>query len=180
MGTGEECGAPCSEGVCDENGVCTSPEHNSCIVHGCSEKKCGDACLSGDISGVCDAEGKCNFDVDSVTLGGQCGAQSRDSEATTTFESLKPVNTIQKSDLELNAPLEKPKSSLGLERSDSVATTSLEKPKSPLLNCIHVNDLCLKIRREGVDGPSCSKVYIECVKNATSTNGNRLPTSILN
>merc|ERR1712136_441300 len=142
-----------------------------------------------------------------VTLGGQCGAQSRALEATTTFESLKPVNTIQKSDLELNAPLEKPKSSLGLrsrdsevttplespklsheiqksslgiERSDSEATTSLEKPKSPLLNCIHVNDLCLKIRREGVDGPSCSKVYIECVKNATSTNGNRLPTSILN
>merc|ERR1712136_616689 len=110
-----------------------------------------------------------------VTLGGQCGAQSRDSEATTTFESLKPVNTIQKSDLELNAPLEKPKSSLGLRSRDSEVTTPLEspklsheiqksssevntpleKPKSPLLNCIHVNDLCLKIRREGVDGPSC-------------------------
>ena len=49
-----------------------------------------------------------------------------------------------------------------------------------LVNCIHVNDLCLKIRREGIDGPSCSKIYIQCVKDATSTNGNRLPTSILN
>ena len=71
--TGKECGSPCSEGVCDGNGFCTSPEYNLCVVHGCSEKKCGDACLSGDISGVCDAEGECNFDVDSVTLGGQCG-----------------------------------------------------------------------------------------------------------
>ena len=59
--------------MCDGNGVCTSLEYNPCVVQGCSEKKCGEACLSEDISGVCDAEGECNFDVDSVTLGGRCG-----------------------------------------------------------------------------------------------------------
>ena len=59
--------------MCDGNGVCTSLEYNPCVVQGCSEKKCGEACLSEDISGVCDAEGECNFDEDSVTLGGRCG-----------------------------------------------------------------------------------------------------------
>ena len=68
----KECGSPCSEGLCDGNGFCVSAEENPCAVHGCEEKKCGDSCLSGDIVGVCDADGECNFDIGSV-LGGQCG-----------------------------------------------------------------------------------------------------------
>ena len=70
---GKECGTPCSDGICDKNGFCTSPEYNPCAVHGCDGKKCGETCLQGDISGVCDPYGYCNFDVASVIEGGQCG-----------------------------------------------------------------------------------------------------------
>ena len=53
------CGQPCSEGICDGNGRCASPEENPCTVHGCEGKKCGESCLNGDIMGACDASGKC-------------------------------------------------------------------------------------------------------------------------
>ena len=73
---GKECGTPCSEGICDKNGYCTSPEYNPCAVHGCDGKKCGETCLQGDIAGVCDPYGDCNFDVASVIDGGQCGTSN--------------------------------------------------------------------------------------------------------
>ena len=67
------CGDPCSEGVCDGDGFCVSPEFNPCSVHGCDGKNCGDPCLSGDIQGVCNKDLECDFDVDSVISSGQCG-----------------------------------------------------------------------------------------------------------
>ena len=63
----------CSEGVCDGDGYCVSPEFNPCSVHGCGGKECGDECLLGDILGVCNADGECDFDVGSVLDSGQCG-----------------------------------------------------------------------------------------------------------
>jgi len=68
------CGDPCSEGVCDGDGFCVSPEFNPCSVHGCDGKNCGDPCLSGDIQGVCNKDLECDFDVDSVISSGQCVA----------------------------------------------------------------------------------------------------------
>ena len=55
------CGLPCSEGICDGNGRCASPEENPCMVHGCEGKECGESCLSGDTMGACDASGKCSL-----------------------------------------------------------------------------------------------------------------------
>ena len=70
---GKECGELCSEGICDGDGFCTSPEFNPCSVHGCSGKHCGDNCLSGDLAGICNKDGECIFDIDSVILSGECG-----------------------------------------------------------------------------------------------------------
>ena len=65
--------SPFSQGVCDGDGFCVSQEMNPCAVHGCNGKKCGDDCLSGDIRGVCNADGECDFNVGSVIQSGQCG-----------------------------------------------------------------------------------------------------------
>ena len=46
---------------------------NPCDVHGCEGKKCGEDCLLGDIMGVCNKNGECDFDVSGVTSSGQCG-----------------------------------------------------------------------------------------------------------
>ena len=59
--------------VCDGDGFCVSPEMNPCVAQGCDGKKCGDGCLSGDLRGVCNVDGDCDFDVGSVINSGQCG-----------------------------------------------------------------------------------------------------------
>ena len=48
-------------GICNGYGWCTDPIMNPCSVHGCRGKNCGDECLSGDVMGVCDATGNCEF-----------------------------------------------------------------------------------------------------------------------
>merc|ERR1719334_97592 len=57
---GKSCGTICSGGVCDGRGSCVSAWLNPCSKQGCDGLKCGDQCLyQGDISGICDLEGKC-------------------------------------------------------------------------------------------------------------------------
>ena len=63
---GKQCGDACSEGICDGNGGCVSPDYNPCAVHGCDGKKCGESCLAGDIIGICTKEGKCNIVTQSI------------------------------------------------------------------------------------------------------------------
>ena len=33
---------------------------NPCAIHGCDGKKCGDACLKGDVQGWCNSDGTCD------------------------------------------------------------------------------------------------------------------------
>ena len=71
---GKECGESCGTyGICNGDGFCTSAEFNPCSVHGCGGKNCGDNCLSGDLAGICNKDGECIFDIDSVILSGECG-----------------------------------------------------------------------------------------------------------
>ena len=59
--------------MCDGDGYCVNPEENPCTRQGCGGKECGDECLLGDILGVCNANGECDSDVNSVIRSGQCG-----------------------------------------------------------------------------------------------------------
>ena len=47
---------------------------------------------------------------------------------------------------------------------------SLYKSIIFIVNCIEENSRCLKRKQRGIDGPSCSRVYSQCVANATSSN----------
>ena len=66
---GKSCGEGCSEGVCDRDGYCVSPEMNPCAVHGCDGKECGETCLMGDMLGACNADGDCDFDLSAINCG---------------------------------------------------------------------------------------------------------------
>lgn len=57
----QKCGNLCEGGVCDGKGFCTDPIMNPCSDHGCEGRKCGDECLLGDITGLCDLRGICQF-----------------------------------------------------------------------------------------------------------------------
>ena len=70
----KQCGDLCSEGVCDGDGFCVSPEFNPCSVYACDGKKCGETCLfNATRQGVCNKDLECDFDVNSVLSSGQCG-----------------------------------------------------------------------------------------------------------
>ena len=58
-----------SPGVCDGHGYCVSGEMNPCAVHGCGGKSCGDECLQGDIMGLCDENGICEFNPGNLNCG---------------------------------------------------------------------------------------------------------------
>ena len=71
---GRLCGTPCyhkngDKGVCNGKGYCVSEEDNPCTLHGCGEKQCGDRCVQGDLVGVCDAKGQCEYDIERVICG---------------------------------------------------------------------------------------------------------------
>merc|ERR1712080_765955 len=56
------CGIMCGNAMmCNGKGQCVSAEMNPCEEHGCDEKECGDECLSGDIMGVCNMKGECDY-----------------------------------------------------------------------------------------------------------------------
>ena len=67
--SGKPCGESCESvtlcdgcgGVCDGYGLCVNAEENPCEQHGCEGKSCGEECLQGDVVGVCDIYGECNF-----------------------------------------------------------------------------------------------------------------------
>ena len=60
------CGEPCLDGICDGRGRCTDALENPCAVQGSKGKKCGEDCLEGDVLGICDDSGLCEFDVSAV------------------------------------------------------------------------------------------------------------------
>jgi len=74
----KQCGDLCSEGVCDGDGFCVSPEFNPCSVYACDGKKCGETCLfNATRQGVCNKDLECDFDVNSVITSGQCEANGK-------------------------------------------------------------------------------------------------------
>ena len=69
----KKCGELCSKGVCNGDGYCVNSEANPCTVQECDSKECGDECSIGDILGLCNANGECDSNANSVIRSGQCG-----------------------------------------------------------------------------------------------------------
>ena len=57
-----------NQGVCDGKGFCVDVITNPCLDHGCDKKRCGQQCVLGDIAGICDSNGKCEFNINTVVI----------------------------------------------------------------------------------------------------------------